>query len=273
MSSLVTYEGYVDECTDLFALRLAETADTGIPINMGYWFQCFAFDVIGLITYSKRFGFLDRGDDVGDIIKTIDNEMVYFVLAGVYKYMHKILFPIRNWLAGNKGTGRTYLMNFTKERVAEHQAQPQNVTAEDAEAKMVPLDFLSKFFIKHFAEPSKFTMYHIFAGCASNIVAGSDTTATSLAGILYHLLGNPETLQKLRYEVEETIPKNASKLEVPWSESQNMPYLQVVIKETLRLHTAVALPMERVVPPGGANICGQYFPAGVSCHNRRKEIC
>lgn len=264
MSSLVTYEAYVDECAELFSLRLAELADAGVPADMGYWFQCFAFDVIGLITYSKRLGFLDHGDDVGSIIKTIDSEMVYFVVIGVYSFLHKLLFPIRNWMAGNKGTGRTYLMNFTKERVVEHQARLHVVTTEDAEAKKVPLDFLSKFFGKHSADPAKFTMYHVLAGCASNIVAGSDTTATSLSGVLYHLLKNPDALQQLRKEIEETHEKTEGSKVISWTESQSMPYLQAVIKEALRLHTAVALPMERVVPRGGVEICGHFFPEGVS---------
>lgn len=263
MSSLVTYEAYVDECADLFSLRLSELADAGVQADMSYWFQCFAFDVIGLITYSKRLGFLDRGEDVGSIIKTIDNEMVYFVVVGVYSFLHKLAFPIRNWLAGKKGTGRTYLMNFTKERVVEHQARPHVVTAEDAEAKKAPLDFLSKFFGKHVEDPAQFTMYHVLAGCASNIVAGSDTTATSLSGILYHLLKNPQALQRLRQEIEETDTEISDSRTVSWAQSQKMPYLQAVIKEALRLHTAVALPMERVVPQGGAEICGHYFPGGV----------
>ncbi|RTE72146.1 hypothetical protein BHE90_013443 [Fusarium euwallaceae] len=262
MSSLVTYEAYVDECADLFSLRLSEIADAGFQADMGYWFQCFAFDVIGLITYSKRLGFLDRDEDVGSIIKTIDNEMVYFVVVGVYSFLHKLAFPIRNWLAGNKGTGRTYLMNFTKERVVEHQARPHVVTAEDAEAKKAPLDFLSKFFGKHVEDPAKFTMYHVLAGCASNIVAGSDTTATSLSGILYHLLKNPQALQRLRQEIEEFNHQDSNSRTITWTQSQKMPYLQAVIKEALRLHTAVALPMERVVPQGGAEICGHYFPQG-----------
>ncbi|KAM0283725.1 hypothetical protein ACHAQH_002314 [Verticillium albo-atrum] len=267
MSSLVTYEAYVDECADLFALRLTEFAHASEaedkkhkPLaDMGHWFQCFAFDVIGLITYSRRFGFLDRGDDIGDIIRTIDNEMVYFVVTGVYDVLHKLLFPIRNRIAGSKGTGRTYLMNFTKERIAEHQSRPPAVSTEQAEAAKAPMDFLSKFFQKHGQDPTRFTMYHVLAGCASNIVAGSDTTATSLSGILYHLLKEPTTLARLRTEIDES---SDGSRHVSWTHSQKMPYLQAVIKEALRLHTAVALPMERVVPEGGVAIGDHFFPDG-----------
>ncbi|TPX11294.1 uncharacterized protein E0L32_001112 [Thyridium curvatum] len=261
MTSLVTYETYVDECTDLFSLRLSELAAANVPVGMGFWFQCFAFDVIGLITYSSRLGFLDQGEDIGSVIKTIDDEMVYFSLVGVYSYLHKLIFPIRNWLAGTKGTGRTYLMKFTKDRVAEHVVAPKSVTIEDAEARKVPLDFLSKFLNMN-ASDSEFTMYHVLAGCASNIVAGSDTTATSLSGILYHLLKNPGTLEKLRQEVSSVAAEVPENRPITWNTAQAMPYLQAVIKEALRLHTAVSLPMERVVAPGGTTIEGYHFPKG-----------
>ena len=46
-----------------------------------------------------------------------------------------------------------------------------------------------------------------------------------------------------------------------------MPYLQACIKEGLRMHPATGLPLARVVPKGGATICGRYFPEDVSQHN------
>ncbi|GKT45156.1 pisatin demethylase [Colletotrichum spaethianum] len=41
-----------------------------------------------------------------------------------------------------------------------------------------------------------------------------------------------------------------------------MPNLQAVIKEALRVHPAVGLLTERVVPEGGASIAGRFFPGG-----------
>jgi hypothetical protein len=56
MTSLVHYEEFVDRCADLFCARLKEFAARGETFNLGYWFQCYAFDVIGDITYGQRFG-------------------------------------------------------------------------------------------------------------------------------------------------------------------------------------------------------------------------
>ena len=39
MSSLVSYEGYVDDCTKIFSERLTEFVKTGEVIDMGHWFQ------------------------------------------------------------------------------------------------------------------------------------------------------------------------------------------------------------------------------------------
>ncbi|KAK3112406.1 hypothetical protein LTR53_011353 [Teratosphaeriaceae sp. CCFEE 6253] len=51
---------------------------------------------------------------------------------------------------------------------------------------------------------------------------------------------------------------------VTFQQAQQMPYLQAVIKEALRVHPAVGQPLSRIVPPGGAEIAGRYFPAGSS---------
>lgn len=56
MSSLVHYEAFVDDCADVFSLRLLEHAGRRQGLNMGHWFQCYAFDVISSITFGERFG-------------------------------------------------------------------------------------------------------------------------------------------------------------------------------------------------------------------------
>lgn len=52
MSSLVGYEPYVDNCIDILDRRLALGAKDGASMDLGRWFQFYAFDVIGEITAS-----------------------------------------------------------------------------------------------------------------------------------------------------------------------------------------------------------------------------
>ncbi|KAF5845957.1 hypothetical protein GGP41_008439 [Bipolaris sorokiniana] len=263
MSSLVTYEPYVDECADLFSQRLGELASAGAYADMGHWLQCYAFDVIGLITYSKRLGFLDRGEDIGGVMAALEDHLQYATFIGIFSWLHKYLFHIRNWLAGPTGTGRAYVAKFTQDRIAEHQTeQTKGIPVDGAEKGKTSMDFLTKFFTKNADAPESFTMYHVASGCVSNMVAGSDTTAVTLSAILYYLLKNPCTLETLRHEVDERQRQGQSSHYITFKESQEMPYLQAVMKEALRMHPATGLPLERVVPAGGAEISNVFFPEG-----------
>lgn len=56
MSSLVHYEAFVDRCADIFCEQLDGFAARAESLDLGHWFQCYAFDVIGDITFGGRFG-------------------------------------------------------------------------------------------------------------------------------------------------------------------------------------------------------------------------
>lgn len=65
---------------------------------------------------------------------------------------------------------------------------------------------------------------------------------------------------------------------VSWAESQKLPYLDACIREAFRLHPAAGLLLERIVPPNGADICGEHIAAGtiVGCNawviHRRSQV-
>ena len=98
---------------------------------------------------------------------------------------------------------------------------------------------------------------------SSNIVAGSDTTGITLAAMLWYLYRNPDVLVALRKEIDDLAAKGQLSNPVTWKESQEMPYLQAVIMETLRIHPAVGVPLPRVVPKGGLELSGVFFPENV----------
>lgn len=104
---------------------------------------------------------------------------------------------------------------------------------------------------------------NILDACSSNITAGSDTTAISLSSCLYYLFTNPNKLEKLRDEIETMTAEGRISDPVTFQEAQNMPYLKAVINESLRLHPAVGTILARVVPKGGMELDGQFFPEGV----------
>ncbi|OLN95513.1 Pisatin demethylase 18 [Colletotrichum chlorophyti] len=251
---------FVDECADLFALRLLEISKSGLSIDMRHWLQCYAFDVIGMITYGKRIGFLDRGDDVQGVISALEDHLGFATLVGIFPSFHRLLNFLKNKLAGAGGAGRRHVLAFTSERIREAQTAPKSVALGGSESYMEC--FLAKFLAKHSADPNTFTNFHVLSGCVSNMVAGSDTTAISLSAVLYYLVKNPACLHKLRSEIDSLASEGRLSESPSFKDSQDMPYLQAVIKEALRMHPATGLPLERVVPEGGATLAGRFFPEG-----------
>ncbi|KAJ3518703.1 hypothetical protein NM688_g9401 [Phlebia brevispora] len=69
------------------------------------------------------------------------------------------------------------------------------------------------------------------------IVAGSDTTSGVLSNVFYYLLSNPEVYKRLQSEVDRYYPTSEDSLDPQYY--PQMPYLDAVINETLRLMPAV----------------------------------
>ena len=93
------------------------------------------------------------------------------------------------------------------------------------------------------------------------LVAGSETTATALAGMVCYLTQSPAELRKLAGEVRARF-KHPDDMTL--AALQTLPFLNAVISEGLRLCNPLAAGMLRRAPEGGATVCGYFLPEGVS---------
>lgn len=256
MSSLVGYEGYVDNCTDLLSRRFGELADLGRIVDIQHWLQCYAFDVIGEITFGKRFGFLDMGEDKDGVFKAIDTRGLYSTFVGIWSWIHAWVYPMLPSTGGH-----AYVSKYTENRIAEKVKLLKDPRSGEKEKEGTP-DFVTKILMASENDPKKITRGDLFTTCMSNIGAGSDTTAITLSGILYNLLKYPATCQRLRGEIETAAMEGKVSDPITFKEAQALSYLQAVIKEGLRVHPAVGLGLQRIVPAEGTTIAGQFIPGG-----------
>lgn len=256
MTSLVGYEPFVNNCTELFRDKLCEIAKRDEKIDLAHWFQCYAFDVIGEITFGHRFGFLDDSTRT-DVFNAIDTRNHYSTFVGLFpSWLHRMLFPLLPTTGGHGYVGK-----YTMNEIALRESLLKSPDVKERDGKP---DFVSRFFQIRQEDPNKMTKMDIFTMCQSNIGAGSDTTAISLSAIVYNLLKHPKTYNRLKEEIIEAANQGKISDPISFKEAQELPYLQAVIKEALRLHSATGLPLARVVPKGGAMLAGKHFPEGAT---------
>ncbi|GME62452.1 cytochrome P450 [Neofusicoccum parvum] len=268
MSTLLKMEEEVNSCISLVEDRFRNFAKSQSTIELQWWMQCYAFDVIGAITVSKRFGFLDAGEDPLGMVEGLDSFLTYAARMGICPELHHMVFSIISKLGKS---GLLDVFAFTRDQI-----QKYKETIGSSESSADSDVFLSKAIRLHREKPDSFLEEDIFQTCSMNVVAGSDTTGISLTAVMWGLLKNPEAMAKLRAEVDEKYESGEISDPVSFADAQKMPYLQACINEGLRTHPAVGLPLSRVVPKGGIVIAGRYFPEGTNigvnawaAHNNR----
>ena len=101
------------------------------------------------------------------------------------------------------------------------------------------------------------------------IVAGAETTSSSLRGIMLYLLANPRVYAKLQAEVDAAVADGSaapSPAIVSDAVVRKLPYLQAVIREAIRIHPPVTSELPKRVPAGGETVTVDgkpvYIPGG-----------
>jgi cytochrome P450 len=93
------------------------------------------------------------------------------------------------------------------------------------------------------------------------VVAGSETTAITIAAALYFLLTNPHAHMQLLSEIRGAFK---SEREINIASVNKLEYMLACLNETMRMLPAVAGGLPRVVPHGGRLLNGSFVPEDVS---------
>jgi benzoate 4-monooxygenase len=217
-----------------------------------------AFDVIGSFAFGAPFGFIDAGEDFCDLIRTIDIRGEVLNALGVLptwlRPWMKYNFFDKFWSEGLRATS-----NLGK--IGQEAFARRTVLSGSRE------DLLSYLLAgKNEQNKEPLTDEEIIAESISFIVGGSDTTSSTMTNIFDFIARDDAIQQRLVDEIDSTFP---GKMEADWvppnSDLVNMPFLNAVMREVMRVRPTSSTGLERVIPPGGKVIAGTFIPGGVSC--------
>jgi len=265
MTTLLELEELTDECIgilqDKIETKLDESNGDSIEMNFGEWLHWYAFDVITSITFSNRLGFIKSESDVEGIIAAVEGRLKYNATIGQWPAFHKFLLGnnLVSWLANfvpsvAKLNTAGKIVEFAARQLKRYETKDRQTLNYQ--------DMLDRFKRTKSDGAIQMTEVDVLMAAVGNIFAGADTTAISLRSMFYYLIRNPKCMKRLVEEVDGMDRAGRLSEFVTFAESSDMPYMQACLKEAMRLHPAVGLALERIVPEEGVTIGGCSIPAG-----------
>ncbi|KAI5780455.1 cytochrome P450 [Geopyxis carbonaria] len=245
--------------------RLCNEAVAGkATLNALSWFNYLAFDIIADLTFGSPFGMLRSGRDEAVVKDPATGKITTAAAIEVLNRRGEVsgtlgcmpwIKPYARYLPdpffAQGAQAVSDLAGIAVARVAERLDAGVGADREDLLRRLMEgRDAAGRPLGRKETEAEALTM----------LIAGSDTTSNTLCALLFHVLRTPGVQQTLQAELDAALPADCT---VPtFSAVRDLPYLKAVISETLRIHSTSSLGLPRVVPAGGATVCGHFFEAG-----------
>ncbi|KJZ79493.1 hypothetical protein HIM_00962 [Hirsutella minnesotensis 3608] len=256
---------HVASFVNLIDSRYISTPSEYKPMDMAIKCNYFALDVISELGFGAAFGFLKEDKDLYQY-NAITRQFFPFVM-----FMSNVPFLLSmlgRWPLSSMGPTAGDAAGF---------GRLMQFAASFVDGRLAPGSKRGKDMIQAFID-NGLTREELMQEVFVETVAGSDTTATAVRSTLLCLLGNPTALFKLRKEIDNGIAAGTISSPIQDSEARQMPYLQAVIREGIRMFPPATGVLSKQVPESGDTILGYKVPGGVQVgHNicgllRMKEL-
>ncbi|KAH9995211.1 cytochrome P450 [Xylariaceae sp. FL0662B] len=250
LTNILQMEGIVDNTIEALLGWMDKYAETRQPMPLDRFLHYTAFDVVGDVLFSAQFGFLKAGKDIGDAIAGSWFLNFFTGVSGFYGTWRKLLMnPFTTWL---DILPMTHVFNKAVRAVDERRKNPD-----------APTDIIAHWFKAIEKNPGRVTLRNVYAQAGNNVGAGVDTVACALMAFMYFMLRHPTALGRVRDEIQAAEKEGLCKTKVvSYADAQRLPYLQMCIKEALRIFSPVTQGLPRTVPAGGITIGDRTFPEG-----------
>ncbi|KAF9892085.1 hypothetical protein FE257_002491 [Aspergillus nanangensis] len=215
-------EAVVRSYADYFVQRITECSDSGnTAVDMVRWYNFFTFDVMGHLVFGESFDCLQSTGYNPWVALIFDS-----VRTGAFIRCVKFwpwLTPIVQYMIPAKLQRR----RVEQKRIAKEKAAYRK-SIEDGRRDL----------ISNFLRPDSAVSDTEYQSTVETlIIAGSETTATLLAGVTFHLLDNPEKLARVTREVRSAF---SSPDEINFVSVNRLSYLIACLTEALRIYPPVA---------------------------------
>ncbi|KAI0456033.1 cytochrome P450 [Xylaria acuta] len=255
-TAALDYEKWIDVTIEELLESVARKSTRKSTFDLASMALWYTMDASARFSFGAPLGCLAAEGDVGGSIQLIRDRLSHWARWSSYPRIERLVHRNPIFKPTTRGPSSMVAAATLKLKA---RTGDRGVSKECREINATP-DLLERFLEASKDFPQALDGPGIVGMLMSTISGAGDTTASTIAAMLFYLLKNPEILKKLEDELED-----AGIQGVPaFAEVSRLPYLNAVLKESMRVFTSGSFPMERLVPAGGAVIAGMYFPEGTS---------
>ncbi|KAL0093833.1 cytochrome P450 [Phycomyces blakesleeanus] len=249
-------EPIMRSCTEIMAQKInsdiERTKGDGEygTVDVWYLFQCLALDVIGESGFGSNFNTVgDEDHPIPQCLKKNMNGAAYFVSH-----------PWITLLIAMSGLMTitplaTHMLEIVKDRVEGRTKRREDILQimidnERAKNGDKPLDIM-----------------RIARSTVMFVIVGSETTSNTTGFAIIELCRSPDTMKRLRDEIDAIqLPEGETTFHQ--DQLKNLPYLNAVLNETLRLDSITASGLERIATQDSVLAGTVFVPKGtiVNCN-------
>lgn len=226
--------------------RIHDGATAG-KVDMYHWLSWATFDIIGDLAFGEPFGCLQNSEYHPWVV-------LLFKFIRLQTYVGIVnQFPWLNYVV------QRLVPASLMEKALHHQKLGVEKINRRLESGSDRDDFLN-IILKHNGTARELSRNEIYSNSNLIILAGSETSASAMAGCIYFLAQNPQVMSRLKNEIRSRFAREE---ELTFQALTSLTYLTAVLDESMRLYPSVPIFTPRIVPSGGAAVAGHFVPENV----------
>ena len=236
--------------TERLNTRWNKIAGTGQSIDIQKDWMRFTVDITTNFAFGYDINLLEQESD--DFQRHLEKFLPVFNRRAnaPFPYWHFVKLPSERAMEKSLAIIKETLTAFVQQTRKKLEQQP--------DSDIEPANFLEALLLAQDENGNCLTDVEIQGNIITILLAGEDTTAHTLAWLVYLITEHPEIQHKMQMEVDavlgkDTIPKDLSAVE-------KLNYIEAVIHETMRLKSVA--PLLFIEPNRDVELAGIHIPKG-----------
>ncbi|KAJ1323496.1 aspirochlorine biosynthesis cytochrome P450 monooxygenase [Microdochium nivale] len=256
--SIHEQEGIIKIYIDKLIAEVESRACKQETLDIVSWLNFTTFDIIGDLSFADSFGSLE-GDTA-----FVDNIFVGLKWQSLSSFLR--FFPLMKaplmLLMGSKELLIAQKAGVANEQLGIVKAQ-ERIALEETIERSGRRDFATYMLRRGKDGEEVLSPTEFMINSTTLVIAGSETTATSLSGTLF-LLSRSENTSKLQRVVDEVFTAFTDESAIDMTSTAHLQYLAAVLEESLRMYPPAPALSPRQSP--GAEVGGHWLPKGTAIH-------